>query len=201
MKNLSLLALCLLSLSFSAFAGSASVDLGSAAPRTPYDSYMQPVKQVLGSLDGNAPTLDRVNSLMRQGRGFFYEYTTPYVAQTPEVTAKTHAGDCKAKALWLCDQLGDSNVRFVVGKAHYGADRSHAWVLWREASSGRWFVLDCTNNSRAIPADSIPSNAYIPLYSWSKNGTYRHAATQIGLAAVAGKRTTPGVATGELAAR
>jgi hypothetical protein len=201
MKTLSLLTLGLLSLGFSAFAGSASVDLGSAAARTPYDSYMQPVKQVLGSLDGSAPTMDKVQALMRQGRGFFYSYTTPYVAQTPEVTAQTHAGDCKAKALWLCNQLGDSNVRFVVGKAHYGAKLSHAWVLWREASSGRWFVLDCTNNSRAVAADSLHSDEYIPLYSWSKSGTYRHAATQIGMAAVAGKRTAPGVATGDLAMR
>ena len=85
---------------------------------------MQPVKQVLGSLDGGAPTIERVNELMRKGRGFFYSYTTPYVAQTPEVTASTRAGDCKAKALWLCDQLRDQNVRFVVGKAHYGADLS-----------------------------------------------------------------------------
>ena len=52
MKTLSFLALSLLSLGFSAFAGSITVDLGSSAARTPYDSYMQPVKQVLGSLDG-----------------------------------------------------------------------------------------------------------------------------------------------------
>jgi hypothetical protein len=201
MKTLSLFALGLLSLGLSAFAGSASLDLGSSAARTPYDSYMQPVKQVLGSLDGAAPTMDKVQALMRQGRGFFYSYTTPYVAQTPEVTASTHAGDCKAKALWLCNQLGDSNVRFVVGKAAYRAKLSHAWVLWREASSGRWFILDCTNNSRPIAADTVPADEYIPLYSWSKSGTYRHAATQIGIAAVAGKRPAPGVATGTLAAR
>jgi hypothetical protein len=198
MKTLSLLALGLLSLGFSATAG---VDLGSSASRTPYDSYMQPVKHVLGSLDGAAPTMDKVQALMRQGRGFFYSYTTPYVAQTPQVTASTHAGDCKAKALWLCDQLGDSNVRFVVGKAHYGAKLSHAWVLWREASSGRWYVLDCTNNAKPVAADSLRSDEYIPLYSWGKSGAYRHAATTIGMAAVAGKRPAPGVATGALAAR
>lgn len=198
MKSLSLFALALTALGFSAFAG---VDLGSTAGRTPYDSYMQPVKHVLGSLDGTAPTIDKVQALMRVGRGFFYEYNEPYVAQLPEVTASTHAGDCKAKALWLINQLGDSNVRFVVGKAHYGSKLSHAWVLWREAASGRWYILDCTNNTRPVAADSVRPDDYIPLYSWSKTGTYRHAATQIGLAAVAGKRTAPGVATGELAAR
>ncbi|HEV7402787.1 MAG TPA: hypothetical protein VGO11_07680 [Chthoniobacteraceae bacterium] len=198
MKSLSLFALSLVSFGLSAFGG---VDFGSAAGRTPYDSYMQPVKQVLGSLDGSTPAMDRVQALMRQGHGFFYSYDEPYVAQMPEVTAAKHTGDCKAKSLWLINQLGDSNVRFVVGKAHYGAKLSHAWVLWKEASSGRWYILDCTNNSRPVPADSVRQDDYIPLYSWSKAGVYRHAATQVGIAAVAGKRTAPGVATGDLAAR
>ena len=70
-----------------------------------------------------------------------------------------------------------------------------------EAATGRWFILDCTNNSRPVAADSVRPDDYIPLYSWSKSGAYRHAATQIGLAAVAGKRPAPGVATGDLATR
>src|SRR3954462_3004073 len=104
MKSLSSFALALIALASSAFAG---VDFGAAAGRTPYDQYMQPVKQVLGSLDGGAPAMDKVQALMKQGRGFFYSYDEPYVAQTPEVTAAKHAGDCKAKALWLINQLGD----------------------------------------------------------------------------------------------
>ena len=198
MKKLSSSILALLALSLSALAG---VDLGDSASRTPYDAYMQPVKHVLSSLDGGAPTMDRVNALMRQGRNFRYSYTEPYVAKTPEATAASHSGDCKAKALWLCDQLGDQNVRFVVGKAHYGAKLSHAWVLWKEPTTSKWYILDCTNNYRPVAADSVRQDDYIPLYSWSKSGTYRHAATTIGFAAVAGKRTAPGVATGDVAMR
>lgn len=198
MKTFLFSALGLVALSLSAVAG---IDLGSNAARTPYDPYLQPVKQVLGSLNNGAPAMDRVQALMREGRNFWYSYNEPYVAQLPEVTAKKKEGDCKAKALWLINQLGDSNVRYVVGKAQYGAKLSHAWVLWRESASGRWYILDCTNNSRPILADSVRQDEYIPLYSWSKTGAYRHAATQIGLEAVAGKRPAAGVASGKLAAR
>lgn len=175
-------------LAFSAIAG---VDLGNSANGTPYDAYMTPVRQVLGTAEGNQATLDKVQALMRTGRNFRYSYTSknPYVATMPEVTAKTKSGDCKAKALWLINQLDDSNVRFVVGKAHYGAKLSHAWVLWRESATSKWYILDCTNNSRAIAAETVRRDDYIPLYSWSKGGVYRHAAVDIGIAAVAGKRS------------
>ena len=164
---------------FAAFAAAsvalADVDLGSAASRTPYDSYMAPVKQVLATLKPANPSLDRVNTLMREGLSFPYSFTEPYVAASPEVTAATKKGDCKAKALWLANEMGDQNVRFVVGKAHRGSKLSHAWLIWQH--EGQWFILDPTNTSRAIPADRVSDNDYIPLYSWSKGGTYKHSET------------------------
>ena len=176
----------LLSLNLAAFA---VVDLGSSASHTPYDAFMHPVKQVLGSLSGDSAPLDKVNALMAQGRNFRYSFTEPYEAALPAVTAQTHAGDCKAKALWLCDQLGDQNVRFVVGKMHANSKLSHAWVMWQH--EGRWFILDCTNTSRPIAADSVPASDYVPLFSWSKNGVYRHANGLQMVAAIAGKHNTP----------
>ncbi len=167
----------------------AAVDLGTAAEVTPYDAYMHPVKQVLSNLSGEEPTMDRVRSLMREGRNFRYLYSDPYNAALPAVTASTRAGDCKAKALWLCDQLNDPKVRFVVGKTSAHAKLSHAWVLWQHV--GHWWILDCTNASAPIAADRIPRSEYIPLYSWSKNGEYRHAATKIGIAAVAADHSQP----------
>jgi hypothetical protein len=188
MKFLLSFAATLAALALSAFAG---VDLGNNANSTPYDAYMSPVRQVLSSAGGSEAELKKVQALMRTGRNFRYSYTSknPYEANLPEVTARTKAGDCKAKALWLINQLDDSNVRFVVGKAHYGAKLSHAWVLWRESATSKWYILDCTNNSRPIAADTVRRDDYIPLYSWGKGGVYRHAAVDIGLAAVAGKRT------------
>ncbi len=169
---------------------SAGADLGFATSRTPYDAFMRPVRQVLGSLEGDGSSMDRVQGLMRTGRGFRYAFTEPYTAALPAVTASLHAGDCKAKALWLCDQIGDENVRFVVGKARSTSKLSHAWVMWKD--EGRWWILDCTNLSRPIPADSVPRNQYIPLYSWSKTGTYRHEATDLFAAGtVAGSRGGP----------
>jgi hypothetical protein len=157
--------------------GAAAVDLGSYSSYTPYDRYMSPVKRVLNEVDGSGPTFDRVRKLMREGRRFRYSFTEPYLAASPEVTAATRSGDCKAKSLWLIDQLDDSSVRYVIGKARRTSKISHAWVMWEH--QGRWWILDCTNTSVPIPADRVSSNQYIPFYSYSKQGTFRHAATQM----------------------
>src|SRR5262245_609154 len=95
---------------------SAAVDLGSPAPGSPYEPYMHPVKQVLSSLSSSGPSMERVKELMREGRNFRYSFTEPYIAQLPETTARTHSGDCKAKSLWIADQIGDrNNIRYVIG--------------------------------------------------------------------------------------
>ena len=186
MTKLALTLLALLSANLASFA---VVDLGAPSAHTPYDAYMHPVKEVLGSLSGSSASMERVNALMAQGRNFRYSFTTPYEAALPSVTAQVHAGDCKAKALWLCDQLGDQNVRFVVGKMHANSKLSHAWVMWQ--NNGRWFVLDCTNTSRPIAADSLRPTDYVPLFSWSKNGVYRHTTGLQMVAAIAGKHNSP----------
>ena len=152
----------------------ASVDPGSPTVSTPYDRYLSPVKQVLTQLDGREGSLQRVRQLMRVGRGFRYVYTDPYTAATPEVTAATHAGDCKAKALWLAAQLNDSSVRFVIGKARAESTINHAWLLWTQDASHTW-ILDCTNCSEPILAERADtSREYIPTYSYGKGGSYRY---------------------------
>ena len=165
------------------------VDLGLPASATPYDPYMSPVKLVLTHLTNEENSMDRVRSLMHEGRSFRYSFTSPYVAAAPNVTASTHAGDCKAKALWLANQLNDESVRFVIGKARRDSQMSHAWLLWQHAN--RWWILDCTNNWDPIPADRVSSNQYVPLYSFAKGGEFRHRSTQLMVAdtaSVAGAR-------------
>jgi hypothetical protein len=154
-----------------------NLDLGYPASDTPYDPYMAPVKQVLSHLTNGQDSMDRVRQLMREGRAFRYSFTSPYVAATPAVTATTRAGDCKAKALWLADQLNDESVRFVIGKARRTSQMSHAWLLWQH--DNRWWILDCTNNWDPIPADRVSTSQYIPYYSFAKNGEYRHQATAL----------------------
>lgn len=166
----------------------AAVDLGSPSSNTPYDRYMSPVKQVLGSLRETPTDMKRVQELLRLGRGFRYSFTDPYTAAMPAVTAQTRAGDCKAKSLWLVDQLGDTNVRYVIGRARPTSKISHAWVMWNDGQS--WWILDPTNTSRPILADRVPKSDYVPLYSWAKSGTYRHASTDARLASVASKSKT-----------
>ncbi len=166
-----------------------TLDLGSPASDTPYDAYMTPVREVLTHLSNGDASMDRVRSLMHEGRAFRYSFTSPYVAATPDVTATTRAGDCKAKALWLADQLNDQSIRFVIGKARRSSQMSHAWLMWQHDS--RWYILDCTNKWEPIPADRVSSSEYIPYYSFARNGEYRHRATQVLMAdaaAVAGHR-------------
>jgi hypothetical protein len=172
----------------------APVDLGSHAGPTPYDRYMSPVRNVLGSLDGSSPSIEHVRELVRKGRSFRYSFTNPYVASSPAATAARRAGDCKDKALWLADQLNDPSVRFVIGKARATSRISHAWLYWKD-SSNRWWILDCTNLRNPIPAERVASNQYIPLFSYARNGSFRHSATQTYMAdAVAGRTKAARVA-------
>ena len=154
---------------------------------------MSPVKQVLAHLNGESATMSKVRQLMSEGRNF---RATPLPSlmwpPTPEQTAATRSGDCKAKSLWLASQINDPSVRFVIGRARSSSKMSHAWLMWK--SEGRWFILDCTNTRDPIPADRInPEKEYIPLYSYSKSGSYRHHATEMGVA-VAGNGNSGAVA-------
>lgn len=151
-----------------------AIDLGTVAAETPYESYMQPVKETLSLLSERPATMRRVKQLMKASYGFRYSFTEPYVAARPEVTTRTKTGDCKAKSLWLVDQLGDRNVRFVIGKARQDSEISHAWVLWNDGA--RWWVLDPTNTPNPIAASGVPSGQYIPLYSYGPFASYRHPA-------------------------
>ena len=156
---------------------SSDLDLGFPASATPYDPYMSPVKTVLTHLVKEDTSMDQVRQLMHQGRAFRYSFTSPYVAATPDVTATTRAGDCKAKALWLANQLNDESVRFVIGKARKSSRMSHAWLMWQHEN--RWWILDCTNNWDPIPADRVSASQYITYYSFAKNAEYRHRSTQL----------------------
>lgn len=174
---------------FAAAAGS-FLDLGAPSAGTPYDRYMTPVKNVLIQLRGEETSMQRVRELMHVGRNFRYSFTEPYTAASPARTASIRAGDCKAKALWLADQLQDENVRFVIGKARSSSRISHAWLMWQHDS--RWWILDCTNLREPIAADRVSSSEYIPFYSFSKEGTYRHRATASLFAdATAGGKSLP----------
>ena len=161
---------------------SAAFDLGTPASSTPYEAYSGPVKQVLGGLNGKAD-MAKVQTLLKTGHGFRYSFTTPYLAARPSETAKTRSGDCKAKSLWLIDQMGDRSVRYIIGKARSTSKINHAWVMWNDGS--KWWILDPTNASRPIAADSVSSSEYIPLYSYSAGRAYRHAAASTLTASVA----------------
>jgi hypothetical protein len=164
----------------------AEADLGRPSKSLPYDRYMGSVRSVLGALDNRKAEMDVAKQLMKQGRSFRYHLDDPYVPAMPSVTAREREGDCKDKALWLCDQLNDSSVRFVIGKTSPRARMSHAWVMWQH--DGRWWVLDCTLKSVPIAVDTLPADRYIPLYSYAKNRSFSHASTPMHMAAVATRK-------------
>ena len=170
MKNTLLTAALLLLTRFALSA--ATIDLGNVTDHTPYDRYLTPVKQVFNTMHGEAASMDKVQSLMRQGRSFRYAHSEPYVPAMPKETAARHTGDCKDKALWLMDQLQDPTARFVIGKMTRGANLSHAWVMWQH--DGKWWILDCTMLARPIAADKAGVNDYVPLYSYSRGAAFRH---------------------------
>jgi hypothetical protein len=152
--------------------------VGILTDSTPYDRYLSPIHQVFANLGPpGAASMERVEGLMSVGRKFRYQFNEPYTAALPERTAERHRGDCKSKSLWLCYEMGDSSVRFVVGRLHARSRMQHAWLYWRH--SGRWWILDCTTRNRPIPADSVASDEYIPYYSYDREGAYRHRATEM----------------------
>lgn len=183
MKTLALTTALLLLAKLAAFA---VVDLGTTTSNTPYDRYMTPVKQTFATINGGGVTMQKVQALMRQGRGFRYAHTEPYYPALPQQTAAARKGDCKDKALWLIDQLQDPTARFVIGKEKRGAAVSHAWVMWQ--NEGRWWILDCTMTSRPMPADSVSVDKYVPLYSWTRGAAFQHTDKAGMVADVAGKK-------------
>ena len=149
------------------------------AADTPYDRYSGSVRTVIAHLDQRPPNMARACELMNVAHDFRYRPGHPYLAALPETTAATRAGDCKAKSLWLYDQLGDPSAFYVIGKTFEGAKSNHAWIYWRYES--RWWILDPTNRSRPVPADNFGDDRYVPYYSFGKRGAYRHPRTYTGM--------------------
>jgi hypothetical protein len=142
---------------------------------TPYDRYFNSVRAVIANMEPREATMVTACHLMKVGHSFTYLSRDPYRPDPPRLTEAKRAGDCKSKALWLYDSLADAGALYAVGKAEKNADTSHAWVYWR--SGGRWWILDCTDRSDPIAADTVASDRYVPYYSFGKSGTYRHKAT------------------------
>jgi hypothetical protein len=150
---------------------------------TPYDRFFGSVRSVIGSLDPQRATMAKACHLMKVGYSFQYASRDPYRPDPPRLTEAQHAGDCKSKALWLYDNLADAGALFTIGKVERNSRTSHAWVYWRHGE--RWWILDCTDRSDPIAADSVSSDRYVPYYSFGKNGTYRHQTTTLNAAPTA----------------
>lgn len=141
---------------------------------TPYDGYLGTVRRVMSGLRERRPTIADACRNLRVAHSFRYLPANPYRAELPSVTVERGAGDCKAKSLWLYDQLGDPSAHYVIGKVNDSARTAHAWLYWHW--DGRWWILDPTNLASPIAAESVERKRYVPYYSITRSGTFRHAA-------------------------
>lgn len=151
--------------------------LRAAAPEatpakyTPYDLYLGPVFKVLSEVGSDSPELEKVIALMREAHSFEYKMEDPLRPLTPAETARRRAGDCKAKALWLCKEMNDASILYVIGKVSHDSLINHAWLQWRKGD--QWYVLDATNSCQPMPAEHLGHQSYIPIYAFSKEGAVR----------------------------
>ncbi len=149
-------------------------DLGKPTSATPYDRYLGPVRTIMHELGPNHPPMDVVRQYVRTGRSFRYYMKDPYVPQTPDETETTRAGDCKAKSLWVAYKMDDKTLHFVVGKARAESGMNHAWLLLNDST--RWWILDATKFSTPLELARLGPSEFIPLYSYTAQGEFVHAA-------------------------
>jgi hypothetical protein len=147
-------------------------DLGSPTSHTPFDNYFGPMRATLQSLGSNHPDLPVVDGYVRTGRGFRYYMKNPLIPQTPQETESSHAGDCKAKSLWVAYKMDDHTVHFVVGRAHASSGMYHAWLLWKGPNG--WLILDPTLLSTPIDVNRVGPSEYRAAYSYTPNGKFVH---------------------------
>lgn len=151
------------------------VDLGHPTSETPFDRYHGPVRQVFSRCGTSAVSVESVRSYLRTARRFRYYFDpgNPYQPQLPEITEAKRQGDCKAKALWLAQKMGDSKARYAVGRAKLHDRIYHAWLIWPKA--GTWYALDPTMESDLLFSERIVGRKLFTLYSYNGSGAYRHS--------------------------
>jgi hypothetical protein len=155
-------------------ASAPAADLGQRSKCTPYDRYFGRLFAVLEGTGAAPAPPAQVMAKMKDARRIRHQYDPrePYIPQTPLITERRRVGDCKAKALWLIQELNDPRARFVVGKYRGARTKNHAWVLWSDGS--HWWVLDPTFHDRPVSIGETRSEKWEPHYSYDKRGRYVH---------------------------
>jgi hypothetical protein len=149
----------------------------SKVSETPYDAYMEGVHETLSRLQNRKPGIQEITKWMEIGYRFRYQSGNLYSPKLPARTESSRSGDCKDKALWLAEKLNDRSIRYVIGRLHRETEENHAWLEWQGAD-GRW-ILDCTKSAVPFLVADGKSRQFVPLFSYTADGTYANAAASI----------------------
>lgn len=139
---------------------------------TPYEKYLEVVRVTLSRLPAVRARFGRAAELVQTGYRIRYQRTRLYQPRAADEVERTGYGDCKDKAHWLADRLGDDSVRFVIGRSYPHSSSNHAWVEW-DANGTTW-ILDPTLHSAPRDRRLVPSGRFIPLWSYTKEGAWEH---------------------------
>jgi len=146
----------------------------SKVSETPYDAYMKGVHETLSRLEKRKAGLEEITKWMEIGYAFRYQSGNLYSPKLPARTESSRSGDCKDKALWLAEKLNDRSIRYVIGRIKRETEENHAWLEW-QGPNGRW-ILDCTKSAVPFLVDDRRSQQFVPLFSYTADGTYANAA-------------------------
>ena len=133
---------------------------------------MRIVRQTLACLPPSHVDYGKAAVLVRTSYRFQYRRTHLYVPRPAAEVEATGFGNCKDKALWLAERLGDNSGRFVIGLAYHYSTLNHAWLEWR--SGGVTWILYPTLHSAPRQRWQMAPGRFIPLWSYTNDGAWRH---------------------------
>ncbi|MFA6338647.1 MAG: transglutaminase domain-containing protein [Candidatus Paceibacterota bacterium] len=147
-------------------------DRGTPVQNTPYEKDLKNLRIVLNGLNSDAKWKEVTDCTKKVFTYIKYKDRNTDMPSPPSLTWARKNGDCKDKSLLLAKLLNDKNIIIVGGICWVNDRDGHMWLEWKH--EGEWYILDPTNSSKPIKLSSVGQYDYIPYYSWSKSGIYKH---------------------------
>ncbi len=165
--------------------------LGSATPRTPYDTKYNRVETYLVSIQKTeagsySPSFSvqeaKIRRYLEMAQRFRFQEEARLSSgiekdywQLPEETERFQSGDCEDLAIWLYYHLldeGFQNIRLTLGFAGAEDKAVHAWVTWYW--KGRTYILDPSRKEGIYNSSQLGGITYYPWYSFYFDRKWSH---------------------------